>query len=440
MHNSFQNQLQRLVNQPKSKRFLIAASGGLDSTVLIDLCNTLKLDFAICHVNFKLRGKDSEDDQLFLEKIANQLNVPIFILEKDVKPFAKANQLSTQEAARQIRYDWFNSCIEKHHYDYVMTAHHANDDVETYLINSFRGTGIKGLTGISDQRDDILRPLLKYPKNSISDYAKVQHLNWREDESNASDNYLRNVIRHHVIPFFDKRQDNFHTRFKTTQQNLIRQNDLLEDYLNMAFKQVVQPSEDTYRFNIKTLETFPNPKSILIELLQDFGFTDWDSVYDLTTAQVGKFVKSSRHKLVKERGFLELFVLKDKTHQPITIDLNTLPKTVVFPEGEIHFEFANNFKKNPSEIAYVSKDLLKSEFILRPYKMGDYFYPLGMQGKRKLSDFLKDEKLTTFEKSKIWVLTNQNEIVWVVNHRIDNRFKITENTQECLKIQFLPYC
>lgn len=436
MKRQFASGLKRLVKTPYEKHYLIAASSGLDSTVLIHLCHTLKLNFAICHVNFKLRGENSDKDQKFLEELSITLNCPIFVLEKNAKIYAKTNQLSTQEAARVIRYTWFKDCLHKHNYDLLMTAHHADDDLETYLINSFRGTGIKGLTGIAKKRDHIIRPMIGFKRKDILNYAKKGNINWREDQSNASDHYLRNVIRHHVIPFFANRQDDLHARFKTTQDNINRQDKLLDDYLNIAFNQVVKQTEDSYQFNIKTLKEFAHPKYLLIELLKDFGFTDWDSIYNLTTAQVGKHVTSSNYKLVKERGFLELFVIKESTKKNTKIKLDNLPKKINFKHGQLYFEDTTTFEKTGKNIAFISKDLLKNDLFLRPYQIGDYFCPLGMKGRRKLSDFLKDEKLSTFEKSKTWVLHHQNEIVWVIKHRIDDRYKITDKTKECLKITY----
>ena len=434
----FQKQLEQLVAKPKKSRYLVASSGGLDSTVLIHLCLKLKLDFGICHVNFQLREKDSDLDQEFLEELAGKYQKPIYVLKENAKKYGKQHQLSTQESAREIRYNWFEQCLKQHKYDYLLTAHHADDDLETYLINSFRGTGIKGLTGIPIKRKQILRPLINFTREEILDFAKSKELHWQEDKSNASDKYLRNVIRHHLVPFFRDRQDNLHARFKTTQDNLVRQDIILEDYLNLVFNQIVTETKSSYRFDIKTLKQFPNYDKILIELLKDFGFKDWDSLISLVDGQVGKYISSSTHKIVKERGFLELFSSEENSTIKKNISLNDLPKIIKFSDGKLHFENSNTFEKSPRHTAYLSKDLLKSELCLRPYKIGDYFCPLGMKGKRKLSDFLKDEKLSTLQKSKIWVLEHQNDIVWVVNQRIDNRYKVTENTKECLKIQFTP--
>lgn len=436
MQNRLYRQLQKLVNKPKNRRYLIAASGGLDSTVLIDLCYQLKLDFSICHVNFQLRGQESNEDQKFLENLAEKLHKPIYALTENAKTYAQTHKCSTQEAARIIRYNWFETCIKKYDYDYLLTAHHADDNLETFLINSFRGTGLKGLTGIPSQRDYILRPLLKFTRKDILYYAKTENLKWREDQSNASDNYLRNVIRHHLLPFFEKRNDNLNARFDKTLNHINRQHKLLEDYLQMAFKHVVEETDNSYKINIQKLQEFPLPKNLLIEWLKDFQFSDWDSIYDLIDAQVGKYISSPTHKLVKERGYLELFVLKEDQKKPIIIQLDHLPKQVDFEDSKLHFEIAENFKKTKKNTVFISKDLLKTDLLLRPYKIGDYFCPLGMQGSRKLSDFLKDEKLSTLEKSKVWVLTHHDDIVWVINYRIDDRYKITNNTTECLKITF----
>ncbi len=439
MLNHFEQNLQKLASGYHKKRFLVAASGGLDSTVLIHLCHQLELNFGICHVNFQLRGEESDDDQCFLEELAKKLQQPIFVLSQNAKEYAEQHQLSTQEAARQIRYNWFEKCLNKDSYDYLLTAHHADDNLETYLINSFRGTGIKGLTGIPEKREYILRPLMTFNRKEILVYSKNEHLKWREDQSNAEDKYLRNVIRHHLLPFFEQRNDNLYARFKTTQSNLSRQEYLLEDYLHLIFKQVIEERKESYRIDISTLKQFPHDEKILIELLKDFGFTDWDSLTELMEAQVGKYLSSSTHKLVKERGFLELFQFKEHSSEPIYISIDNLPKTVHFDEGVLEIEISDTFEKSPQHIAFLSKDLIKTDICLRPYQTGDYFCPLGMRGKRKLSDFLKDEKLSTFEKSKIWVLTHQNDIIWVINHRIDNRYKITEKTKECLNIKFSSY-
>ena len=438
MKKQILNQLKKLIDEPEGKRYLVAASGGLDSTVLIYLCHELKLNFGICHVNFMLRKDESDQDQQFLENLAENIQTPIYVLEESAKDYANQNQLSIQEAARQIRYNWFEKCLREYNYDYVMTAHHADDNLETYLINSLRGTGIKGLKGIPSLRNNIIRPLLHLTRQNILDYAKNNSISWCEDNSNASDKYLRNVIRHHLTPFFKNRQDNLFARFNTTLNNINRQESLLEDYLNLIFKQVIEDKGDSYHIKIDVLKQFPNHEKILIELLKDFEFTDWDSVINLLDAQVGKYVSSSTHKLVKERGFLELYLLDNYSFESKTISIKNLPKTIKFKEGKLDFEKTSKFTESKKNIAFLSKDLLKSDLYLRTYKIGDYFCPLGMKGRRKLSDFLKDEKLTTLEKSKVWVLVHNEDIIWVLNHRIDERYKITENTQECLKITFTP--
>lgn len=434
----FKREFSHLLDDYKDNRYLVAASGGLDSTVLIHLCNSLHLDFAICHCNFQLRGEESDGDQSFLEELANTLNRPIYVHTKNTKTYAEEKKLSIQEAAREIRYEWFEQCLNEYKYDYLLTAHHANDNIETYVINSFRGTGIKGLTGIPQKRDKIIRPLLNFSREELHNYTKANNILWREDSSNESDNYLRNIIRHHLIPFYTKRQDNLYARFETTLNHINRQESLLEDYLHLIFKQVVESSGEHYRIKIEALKQFQNHDLILIELLREFGFKDDKSLVQLLDAQVGKFLTSTSHKIVKERGFLELFLIENTTRTAINFELNALPLTIEFENGVLEFSEVEDYNNAPSQVGFLNKDKITDKLSLRPVQNGDYFYPLGMTGKRKLSDFLKDEKLTNFAKSKTWVLTHNKDIVWVVNQRIDDRYKITKTTSACLKVEFKP--
>jgi tRNA(Ile)-lysidine synthase len=438
MLKPFESNLFTLVSHFKNKRFLIAASGGLDSTVLIHLCHSLNLDIGICHVNFQLRGEESDADEKFLVELAKRLNCPIFTQKKDTKTYAKRHQLSTQVAAREIRYKWFEVCLKGHQYDYLLTAHHADDNIETYLINSFRGTGIKGLTGIPKQRDYILRPLLGFSRADILSYAESHNILWREDKSNNSDHYFRNRLRHHLIPFFKSHDTDIFSRFETTQSHISRQENLLNDYISLVKERIFLQQEPTVRIGIKELELFSNPDLILIELLKDYGFVDAKSIANLIYAHNGKFLTSEHYKIVKERGFLELYQTEEQTATETEISLDKLPQQVTFTEGALHFSItdSSHFNFSTPNIAFIDKALLTEHLVLRPLKTGDFFYPLGMTGKRKLSDFLKDEKLTNFEKSKTWVLTHKNDIIWVINLRIDNRYKITKSTKTCLKIEF----
>ncbi len=437
MLEKFKSELAKFSIDLKNVRFLIASSGGLDSTLLIHLCNALSLDFGICHCNFKLRGKASDEDETFLRELAENFCVPIYVLSKNAKVYAKQHKLSTQEAARQIRYEWFKNCLENEGYDMLMTAHHADDNLETFLINAFRGTGIKGLTGVPAKRGNILRPLLKFSRDQIYNYAIANNLSWREDQSNESDAYLRNVLRHHLIPFFKNRNDNHSARFNNTLGQMSRQHTLLKDYMALVKEKVILQKQLTLQISLSELKSFSNPQFILIELLKDYGFSDFRSLQNLLNAQNGKYVTSGTHKAVKEREFLEVFSLIESNSAEIEIEISSIPNRIVFENGELHFSNQNDFNITPQHTAFLNKDLITEDLVLRPMRIGDFFYPLGMAGKRKLSDFLKDEKLTNFEKSKVWVLTHKNDIVWVVNHRIDNRYKIIKSTKVCLKIEFV---
>jgi len=427
-----------LIKNYATKRYLVAASSGLDSTVLIHLCQELKLDFGICHCNFQLRGEESEGDQQFLEALAKDLKTPIYSKTENAKTYATKKRISIQEAAREIRYNWFDYCLTTHHYDVLLTAHHANDKIETFLINSFRGTGLRGLTGIPDKRESIARPLLNFSREELQKYAEENQISWRDDRSNESDNYLRNIFRHHLVPFFEDKGDDMFSRFNTTFKHLIRQHTLLGDYLEYVRHKIHIQKEPTLQISLKELQRFPNYTLLLLEVLRDYGFSDNKGVTNLINAQNGKTIYAQDFQITKERGFLELFEIEHQQKKPVEIKFDTIPCKIDFENGSLEFSEVPTFSKSSSEFAFLNKDKLTGKLILRPHKEGDYFYPLGMKGKRKLSDFLKDEKLTNFAKSKTWVLTHNNDIIWVVNHRIDDRYKLTKTTSTCLKVVFKP--
>jgi len=431
-------QFQLLFERFQKHSYLVAASSGLDSTVLIHLCHELKLDFGICHCNFELRGEESVGDQQFLEALAKDLKKPIYIKTENAKTYAHKKGISVQEAAREISYNWFDHCLTTHHYDILLTAHHANDDIESYLINSFRGTGLRGLIGIPDKRDAIARPLLNFSREELHNYAQENQILWREDRSNKSDNYLRNVIRHHLVPFFEGKGDDMFSRFNTTFNHLNRQYTLLNDYLEHVKLKIIIQKEPTLQISLKELQKFPSFTLILHEILRDYGFTDPTGISNLVVAQNGKTIFAQDYQITKERGFLELYKIERQPKNPVEINLDAIPTKIEFENGSLEFSDVPTFYKAPSEFAFLNKDKLTDKLILRPQKEGDYFFPIGMKGKRKLSDFMKDEKLTNFAKSNTWVLTHNKDIVWVVNQRVDDRYKITKTTNACLKVVFKP--
>ena len=418
----------------EQKKLFLAVSGGLDSMVLVHLFQQLDFEIAILHCNFQLRGLESFGDQNFIQSYAQENNIPIFITQFDTTAFAKDYKLSTQVAARELRYSWFYEQLEAKNFDYLFTAHHADDSIETFLINLTRGTGLEGLTGIPKQNDKVIRPLLCFTRQEIEDYAKANKIEWREDSSNASDKYLRNKIRHHLIPILKELNPNFMDSFQNTQNYLQDAQMLVEDASIMVYQQVAKQEEEAIFFDLNQLKKLPNYKSYLYQWLNEFGFTAWDDIYDLVDSQSGKQVFSAEFRLLKDRDFLILSPLHtideeteyniDSSQNQINIPLN------------LSFSKVTDISIGSNTTIFVDEDTLQFPLVLRHWKEGDSFQPFGMNGKsKKVSKLFKDEKLSLIDKENVWLLCSGTEIVWIIGMRQDDRFRITNTTKNLLKIQ-----
>ncbi|GGH43088.1 potassium ABC transporter ATPase [Mangrovimonas yunxiaonensis] len=419
----------------KEGRLLIAISGGVDSVVLTHALHALKYPIALAHCNFNLRGEESDADEAFVVALAESLGVEVFIQKFDTLGYAQTHKLSTQMAARALRYQWFNALCEQLHYDFVLTAHHADDNLETFLINLSRGTGIEGLSGIPQMNDFVVRPLLPFSRAQIETYAQENKLSWREDSSNASTKYLRNQLRHEVIPQLKGLNATFLQNFQKTQTYLQESESIIQDRVDEVFNQVVDKiSEDVIFFNIEKIQALSRPKAYLYHMLSPYGFTEWNDVVNLLTAQSGKQVLSKNYTLLKDRDCIMLSKNKANSVTSI-IQIKEAQHSVETPLGRLLFEDVKNMGPSASNTIYIDKDLLKYPLSVRLWQKGDYFYPFGMQGKKKVSKYLKDEKLSLLEKERIFVLCSNNNIVWVVNRRTDDRYKVTQQTKQVLKIQ-----
>lgn len=417
-----------------NKKLLLATSGGLDSMVMAHLFKDLQFNIAIAHCNFQLRGVDSFKDQKFVQDFAEENEIPVNITQFDTQAFAADYKLSTQVAARDLRYNWFYELLNEEGYDYVLTAHHADDNLETFLINLSRGTGLEGLTGIPEENGSIVRPLLHFTRAEILEYAKENNIIWREDASNASDKYLRNKIRHHLVPLLQEINPNFMEAFQKTQSYLQVSAGLVEDASIMVYQQVAKQEEDSITFDLNQLKKLPNYNAYLYQWLSEFGFTAWNDVYDLVDAVSGKQIFASNFRLLKNRDSLILSKILvedevgtyfiDKEQQEISIPIKITFKSVANPAFE------------SNKIIFVDGDKLQYPLELKRWQKGDSFQPFGMGGKsKKLSKFFKDEKLSLLEKEQCWLLWSANTLVWITGLRQDERFKITENTTNILKIE-----
>ncbi len=431
----FKNQLAENFSLLKDKKLLLAISGGLDSMVLTHLFQQLDYGFALAHCNFQLRGLESFEDQKFVQNYADESKIQIFITQFDTEAFAKDYKLSTQVAARELRYNWFYELLNDNNFDYLLTAHHADDNLETFLINLSRGTGIDGLTGIPVENEQVIRPLLLFTREEISDYAKENNIEWREDSSNASDKYLRNKIRHDLIPILKDINPNFLTAFQKTQNYLQEAKGMVEDASIMVYQQVAQEIGDEIHYDLKQLTRLPNYKSYLYQWLREFGFTAWEDIYNLVEAQTGKMVLAKEFRLLKNRDFLILSTLNEDNATEYWIEQGqkevNIPLNITFTPTDDYFITENT-------TIFVDENKLKFPLALRRWKEGDVFQPFGMQGNsKKVSKFFKDEKFSLLEKENAWLLISENQIVWIVGIRQDERFKIDNKTKNKLKIALL---
>ncbi|GAA4272648.1 tRNA lysidine(34) synthetase TilS [Aquimarina gracilis] len=430
----FKNHIANRLPFLKESRILIACSGGLDSIVLTELCDLLKLDFGIAHCNFGLRGDESDEDEKFVKSIAESVGALFLKTHFETEKYAKDHQLSIQMAARELRYNWFKDLAIEFQYDYVLTAHHSDDNLETFLINLSRGTGLEGLTGIPEVNEIFVRPLLPFSREEILNFANKQKLKWREDSSNKSTKYLRNKIRHDVIPELKGITPQFLNNFNTTLEYLQQSSQFIKSQLFRLKKDLFEPSEiDIVKISITKLREYGNPRICLYFLLKDYGFKAWNDVEQIVTAQSGKQVFSETHRLVKDREYLLLSPIVEEISDR-NYKIPEEESMIMIPSGTLKFKEVAEIGPTDFKTIFVDKEKLKYPLIVRKWKEGDYFYPLGMTGKKKLSKFFKDEKLSLLAKERVWLLCSGKEIIWIINYRADNRFKITPQTKQILKI------
>ena len=436
MLHQFQNQLQ--INFPflTGKKLLLAISGGIDSMVLLHLFQQSKFSIAIAHCNFQLRGIESFEDQKFVQTYAEENKIPFYSTIFDTSSFAEDYRISIQMAARELRYNWFYELIENENYDYILTAHHADDNLETFIINLSRGTGLDGLSGIPAINDRVIRPLLCFSRQEIETYAKQNGVLWREDSSNASIKYMRNKIRHDLIPVLKDINPDFLRSFQTTQDYLQEAQQMVADASILIYQQVAKEEQDQIHFNLKKLQQLPNYHSYLFQWLKSYGFSDWSAINDLIESQSGKVVVSSSFRLLKDRTSLILSSQNEKTNDCFYIEKDQ--NEVKIPLNMTLCKVSDISASSNSSI-FVDEDKLSFPLQIRKWQEGDFFQPFGMNGQtKKVSKLFKDEKLSLFEKESTWLLCSNQEIVWVIGIRADERFKIEESTKNIINISVHP--
>ncbi|MBG9374820.1 tRNA lysidine(34) synthetase TilS [Panacibacter sp. DH6] len=431
--------------QPAQTTLLLAVSGGIDSVVLTDLCAKAGFDFLIAHVNFQLRGAESDRDETFVRSLQTKYNKKVFVQKFDTAAYAAEYKLSIQEAARNLRYEWFASLLKKElpAGSKLATAHNANDNIETLLMHFFRGTGLHGLTGmpVNDTSRHIIRPLLFAKRNDVVVYAQDNNLTWVEDSSNSTDKYTRNYFRLQLLPAIKEVFSNVEDNLLANIQRFSEAEDLYMQAVKLHKAKLPEQKGNEWHVPILKWQKAQPLQTITWEIIRDFGFgsAQVNEVLKLFTASNGSFITSDTHRIIRNRQWLIIAPVQNEIAANIVIGQLT---------GPIHFEHGvllfgqvtkpQSVTQTTALAVNVDAALLKLPLLLRKWKQGDYFYPLGMQKKKKLGKFFIDNKLSKTEKEKVWVIESDKRIVWVIGYRIDDRFKITTHTKTAVSIAFEP--
>ena len=403
-------------------------SSGIDSMVMLHLFQECQFNIGVAHANFQLRSHESEGDEKFIEEICKKKSIPFFSKKFETEEFAKANHLSIQMAARELRYQWFNELLSEQQYDFVATAHHLNDSIETVLLNLIRGSSLEGLDGIASKNGKVIRPMLFATRQQIEDYAKENKIDWREDRSNATDDYSRNFIRHQVYPLLKEMNPSLEKTFGESIRKIVGAVELMETGIEHWRRQFERKENNRIYLDKSGFEHVKNPESVLWNLIKALGF-NFDQCCQIITAlhgQSGKLFTSSHFELVIDRDHLIISKIQTELTETL-IEFNQNEASLGNFRMKIEKKGNVDFKDDPS-VASLNADKLKFPLRWRKWKPGDSFHPLGMSHKKKLSDFLIDQKVSVTDKETVTVLESANEIVWVVGQRIDERFKVIDST------------
>ena len=425
-----------------SDRILLGLSGGVDSICLFHLFRLLNFPIGVAHCNFKLRGDESDQDEIFVRNLTNKYDIPFFHKRFNTKEIANEERISIQMTARDLRYDWFEQTRQKFDYKYIAIAHNRDDVIETFLINLARGSGIKGLTGIKVKINNIIRPLLFASRKDIVEFIHKNDYEYREDSSNQSTKYSRNLIRHEIIPLFEKINPRFRetmieniTKLKETKQVFLKSIDKVKQ--TILFKK-----DEKIYIKINELKKLNPLHSYTFELLYSYGFTNSqvDDIIESLDGISGKRFYSLTHRLIKDRDELILEEISGSHNLDYFIEFKQ--EIIDFP---IKLKFAqievdDNFELSKSNhIGFFDIEKLEFPLVLRKWKAGDYFMPLGMNNLKKLSDFFIDRKFSIVDKENTWILESNNKIVWIVGHQIDERFKISDLTKSVYKVECIHH-
>jgi len=423
----------------KNDHVLLAVSGGVDSVVMAHLFALKGINFGIAHCNFTLRGKESDLDEKFVQKMATVLKVKFHKKRFATERYAKQHGISIQMAARDLRYQWFDEVRRKFKYTLIATAHHKDDQLETVLLNLARGTGIHGLTGIPEKSGKVIRPLLFATKKELIDFARKFEIEWREDASNEQQKYYRNKIRMKAIPVLEEINPSLEKGFMNTLQKLKTVRWVYDKFLSSLKSEILVKKNRSYLVDKKRVEAFgENAKILLFEILKDFGFNlnQIRNLFDNWNTS-GRMFYSDAWKLVDDRKFL--IIDRKAKSEVMEFVIREKDKKVITPQGIFLIDRIRRPRnlRTDKKVILLDYDKLKYPLVLRHWKAGDKFQPLGMKGKKKLSDFMIDEKIPVNLKERAMVLESKNGIIWVVGMRPDDRFKVRPESKQILKVTYI---
>ncbi len=423
----------------KNDRILIALSGGVDSVVLAHLMLKANYDIALAHCNFHLREEESNRDEAFVRSWAEKNGVRLFVKEFDTFSYMKENKLSLEMAARDLRYQWFDSLLKEYGFSYLATAHHLDDSIETFFINLLRGTGIAGLHGIQAKNDKIVRPLLFATREEILSYAKKNSISYVEDSTNSETKFTRNKIRHNLFPILKELNPNFEFALKKDIEHLRDTEFVFRREIEKVKQEIIEKEKDVFKIKIERLQELTPLNIYLYEILSEYGFneTHINDILLCLNENSGKQFFSKTHRLLKDRQYIFIDKIKDESKNDFFL-INQEQGSLIYPlrmqmEVMRDLKFVNISKSK--NIAMLDFDLLKFPLVLRKWRQGDSFVPFGMKKEKKLSDYFTANKYSLIDKENQWILCSEEKIIWIVGERIDDRFRISNTTKNILKIE-----
>ena len=428
MKDSFLKNIKELNLFSKEDKLILAISGGADSVALARLLHENGFNFVFAHCNFNLRDKESDQDELFVKNLSKKLEVKFFKKSFNTENYAKENKISLQMAARELRYNWFEELRLEIQAQYILVAHHKDDDIETFFINLIRGTGIKGLLGINPLVGKVVRPLLTYSRTQIEEYLSNLNQEFRTDSTNSNAKYLRNNIRHNLIPLIKEMNPSFENTLKNEMIFLSDVYTVFKESIDSIKEDLVVVNEDVFEINKSKLLSLKNNKIFLRELIHPFGFSQSHKILESCNSPSGKIFHANSYRLLIDRD--KIIISKKYRNENMVVEIDEDIENITYPIS-LNFRQTTQAKYNITKnTVFLDKDKLTFPLKLRKWEEGDFFYPLGMNGRKKLSDFFIDNKFTQFEKEECYILCSGSDIVWIVGHRMDDRFKVSDNTKK----------